>query len=875
MNVNRMISKKLAVLLLAFALLLHYAVPAAAFANAAPPADVSGELTTGISSYQIVKFHEAADYVNKIQRISVNQTEWRAVSSKMSVWGSGNYYISKDSCEVYFDASALKNGDTIVIQSEGCEDLTLTVSLTDGRFDVTPAASSGSEPEPAPSPTPEDEDKDAPEVTAGKGNVNGYISVLELVITNDYVDNVTEVKVNGEAWDPVSSPIALFGKGKYYGDKDKGSIYFDATGSGALTAGDIISLASTGYKPLQLKVTAAGDTFSVQPYSGPEEQTTRLFVRLAGYFESAVTGQKGYDAVSGASTMVSANKNSNVTVQVAVKDNGETPEEADWKDLNASDIRVDAAKSRVDIDTASGMEGVYSTLDGSVTLSGTPQEPGSYPVSVTLTDIYGRSATSNQLIFTVYSGEELLIDQLKLENAVQTADGKYMYDMEPWAVKVFGGTDETVTVPAAIKAWYGSHTSGTYGELGYAVSGAPVQTLIVPKGCDLTMVNMKILSSVKIIVEDGGKLNLRDSSMHGQIVVEKGGAFSMNYDAYSGEFLNGSSINGQLILSDGAILENSKIYSNTNYLANGSQARQNTEPVVVANGNVTVNGQVFIRGDEAPTGTDASTGKSCSGQPALQVNGTLNLTEGSVLAAYGGGKDALTSVGGDAVILNNGTITGAGRLIAVGGSGTFDDGGNAVSGAGTISAAEAYLEGGHAYMPKDEAIKGGAAASSGITVADTTKKKLVDGQRVKDNTTTQDTYWRDVTGTPDLTLYEIPAEDTPEAPLPTPTPAPVAPTPEPAPNPTPVPVPDPQPLPSDNPLDADEPNNQEDADKPVPSDDPLKETAENASETETEDPDQPKTGDESDPALWLGMMILAGGAAATMQIKKRKEDENA
>ena len=78
-----------------------------------------------------------------------------------------------------------------------------------------------------------------------------------------------------------------------------------------------------------------------------------------------------------------------------------------------------------------------------------------------------------------------------------------MYDMDPWVIPDFNDTDDIVTVPAEIKAWYGSHTSGTYGELGYAVSEgeATTQTLIIPAGCDLTMVNMKVLSSVKIKVE--------------------------------------------------------------------------------------------------------------------------------------------------------------------------------------------------------------------------------------------------------------------------------------------------------------------------------------------------------------------------------------
>ena len=96
---------------------------------------------------------------------------------------------------------------------------------------------------------------------------------------------------------------------------------------------------------------------------------------------------------------------------------------------------------------------------------------------------------------------------------------------EPWSISAFGsnvaGEDESVRVPAEVKAWYGSNTSGTYGFLGYDIPWADVQkgnipqTLYIPAGCDLTFVNMEILSSVKIVVENGGKLNLMDSTVQG------------------------------------------------------------------------------------------------------------------------------------------------------------------------------------------------------------------------------------------------------------------------------------------------------------------------------------------------------------------------
>jgi len=235
--------------------------------------------------------------------------------------------------------------------------------------------------------------------------------------------------------------------------------------------------------------------------------------------------------------------------------------------------------------------------------------------------------------------------------------------------------------------------------------------------------------------------------------VENGGTFSMNYNDYSGgEFLNGASINGKLILKDGSTLENAKIYSNTNNIANGSEARHNTDPLVVVNGNVTLKGKVFLRGDEAPTGTDPATGKSYTGQTGMQVNGTLNLDKDAVLAVYGGGKDATTSNGGSAIILNGGTITGNGKLIAVGGDGYFGEGGNAVSGNGTISVADAYLEGGASISKSGTP---GKALGDRVKLAGTTNRNLIDGSTGVRIDYDNDTYWRDILSVPNLDLYPV------------------------------------------------------------------------------------------------------------------------
>ena len=578
-----------------------------------------------------------------------------------------------------------------------------------------------------------------------------------------YLNSVKQVSVNDTAWEAFSFTPSAGGK---YRIKDSALEFAQKSYSptAALKSGDVITITANGYKPLTFKVSIKDNKLTVSSDSTPGDDQ-QLHVRLVGTFESALVNQKGYDAISGASTNVTQNKNSDASVEVALVKKGQDPQSSDWKLLSESDIRVVSKGSSVNISNRtdpakgndSGMAGVYSVHDGSVTLAGTPAKPGIYDISVTITDELGRTATSNTLPFRIYSGEETLQDQLTLANCTKTADGKYMYDMEPWAIKNFtlASGDQTVVVPADVKAWYGSHTSGTYGELGYAVPEGTLQpqTLILPKGCDLTLVNMDILSSVKIVVQDGAKLTLRDSVIQGAVEVENGGTFSMNYNDYGGgEFLNGASINGKLVLKDGATLENAKIYSNTNNIANGSEARRNTDPVVVINGSVKLKGKVFLRGDEAPTGTDPATGKSYTGQVGLQVNGTLTLEKDAVLAVFGGGKDATTSNGGTAIRLNGGTITGEGKLIAVGGDGHFGEGGDAVSGNGTISVADAYLEGGASVSKSGTA---GKALGDQVKLSGNTNRKLIDGETGSTIDYDHDTYWRNILTLPDLSLYTV------------------------------------------------------------------------------------------------------------------------
>lgn len=548
---------------------------------------------------------------------------------------------------------------------------------------------------------------------------------------SDYVENVTGFKVNGISWEEKSYNISSGGAYRKYADDNYIQIaqksYSASENEVPVRSGDVITISAKGYEDLNLKFVVDTSGKASLVADDGEGDPYELHVKIEGSFEAAIVGQKDYDGVSGASTGGStSNNNSNVTVYGALVEKDKEPTDDDWQKLdNNSEIDLNGSKCKVSIvpdvesgtpeDADSGMSGVYMPISSELTLSGTPKDAGKYLVSVSIEDNQGRKATSNTLPFMIYTGEETLAEQIKIENLKQYANGLYAWDiMEPWAIKNFGsnvdGEEESVRVPADLEVWFGSHESGTYGYLGYDLAWDEVeagnipQTLYIPAGCNLTLTNMEILSSVRIVVEDGGKLTLDDSVVQGIIDVQGGGTFSMNYNAYSGEFKTGASVCGQIRLADGAILENAAIYSHANYLANGDLTdRTTSEPVVVINGNVAVKGQVFIEGDDA--GNEI-------GQTALQVNGTLTLADGATLVAYGGG--GMTYFAGGTAIDLNGTITGNGKLVAIGGAPLFGDGGTAISGSGTISTSETFLQGGTAFTSRDA--KPGKALNGDITL---------------------------------------------------------------------------------------------------------------------------------------------------------------
>lgn len=579
---------------------------------------------------------------------------------------------------------------------------------------------------------------------------------------DNYAASVTDVKVNKTSWE--ASSFKPSSGGKYYKDTDNNVLVFSAKEfssnpeTSILKSGDVITITADGYQELTFKFVIDENGKASLTEDDGQGDPYELHVKLEGSFESAIIGQQNYDSVSSASVGgATSSKNSSAKVYGAITAKGTEPTDADWEELDhSSKINLNGSKCSVSIvpntekgtpaDSDSGMSGVYMTISSNLTLNGTPKDAGAYLISVSITDTQGRTAVSNSLPFNVYTGEETLADRLTTDNLKQYANGLYAWDiMEPWAIKNFGsnveGEENSVRVPKDLEAWFGSHQSGTYGYLGYdlpwkqVTNGEIPQTLYIPDGCNLTMTNMEILSSVRIVVESGGKLTLSDSVVQGIIDVQNGGTFSMNYDSFNQEFTTGASLCGQLRLQDGAILENASIYSHINYLANGDLTdRSSSDAVVVANGTVTVKGQVFIAGDEA--GSDI-------GQTALLVkDGTLNLEDNATLVTYGGGGNVLLyAAGGNAIELDNGNISGNGKVVAIGGDVLWGNGGNAVIGNGMITTSEAFLQGATSRTSKNATP--GNAISENVKVT-SASRHIENGTQIGNevsNDPLEDLYW--------------------------------------------------------------------------------------------------------------------------------------
>ena len=742
-----------------------------------PPTEMECAYTSGFPDMLTLTVNDStwlAAVAAKHATLAVNNMTY-TYEDNFGTFCSDNYWhVNGNSIEFVVTSSYSFFPAVFTLSVDGYKDVKITVSKTGNWPNESVSAvaeivgGSGSTETPD---TSENGTVAVSDVTIEKDNSNWVVSYAN---AEGYVSKIQTVKVNGTEW--TSTPYGPYSGGSYKKNTDENTLAFAQNDNlvnpaiSVLKSGDVITITATGYKDLTFKLVIDTNGKASVVEDDGQGDPYELHVKIAGSFEAAIVGQKDYDGVSSASTGgASSNKNSAVTVYGALVKKDTELNDNDWKELdNQSQIRLNGSKCKVSIvpdtekgtntDADSGMEGVYMTISSDLTLNGTPKDPGSYLVSVHIEDDQGRTADSNALPFRIYTGEETLADQIKTEHLKPYANGLYAWDiMEPWAIKNFGsnvdGEENSVRVPEKLEVWYGSHESGTYGVLGYDIPWDDVkasnipQTLYIPNGCNLTLMNMKILSSVRIVVENGGKLTLRDSTVQGIIDVQSGGTFSMNYDSFNQKFETGASICGQLCLADGSILENSAIYSHANYLANGDRTDRTThEPVVMTTGNVQVKGQVFISGDA---------GGSEIGQSGLRVSGTLTLDNGAVLAVYGGKGTVVDTKGGTAIELNNGTITGGGKVIALGGEVLWKDGGAAVSGTGTIATSEAFLQGATASEAWD--------AEPGKAISQTVKVTSL-SQYVQDGTVKETVaddplaglYWKTgIDATPDLNKYII------------------------------------------------------------------------------------------------------------------------
>lgn len=282
----------------------------------------------------------------------------------------------------------------------------------------------------------------------------------------------------------------------------------------------------------------------------------------------------------------------------------------EWEDWNTFATRNSDAEISFSISPeGSGME-VSPVAYDTVYVTGTPQTPGTYHITATVTS-GARNQQSSSVEMRIYADDQTLQQRMDA-----LSEGTSSWDMEPYEISETGNA----VVPVSLHDIYGSHESGVYGIIGKGENGNfGTETLTIPAGADVTLHNMKIYSSVKIVVEKGGKLTLDDSVAYGAVEVN-GGTLSAK---------NSSSFVNQITLNDGSALEDAEIRSHANYLTDGNYKVEAPTAPVQTNGTVTVKGTCSIEGEGIVSSKDAQTGMIVNG-------GKLVIDQGATLKATGG-----------------------------------------------------------------------------------------------------------------------------------------------------------------------------------------------------------------------------------------------
>lgn len=362
----------------------------------------------------------------------------------------------------------------------------------------------------------------------------------------------------------------------------------------------------------------------------------------------------------------------------------------EWEDWNTFATRNSDAEISFSISPeGSGME-VSPVAYDTVYVTGTPQTPGTYYITATVTS-GARNQQSSSVEMRIYADDQTLQQRMDA-----LAEGTSSWDMEPYEISETGNA----VVPVGLHDIYGSHESGVYGIIGKGENGNfGTETLTIPAGADVTLHNMKIYSSVKIVVEKGGKLTLDDSVAYGAVEVNGGTLSARN----SASFVN------QITLNDGSALEDAEIRSHANYLTDGNYKVEAPVAPVQTNGTVTVKGTCSIEGEGVVSSKDAQTG--------LIVNaGKLVIDQGATLKATGGSVDIDNGNGGAGIVLNGGSIIGNGQLEAQGGSVGMGggNGGAGIAGKGTIAVSKLKATGGNTVGENDAAMGAPGNAGNGI-----------------------------------------------------------------------------------------------------------------------------------------------------------------
>lgn len=332
-----------------------------------------------------------------------------------------------------------------------------------------------------------------------------------------------------------------------------------------------------------------------------------------------------------------------------------------------------------------------------VTLSGTAGTAGTYQVGAVAT-LGDYTFATNTAELRIYSGAETLASQI-----AGLAAGAGEWDMEPYEID----RSDNAVIPTWLHRIYGSHESGLYGQIGNATDDFASDTITIPAGGDVALENIKVDSSVKIVVEKGARLTLTDSVAFGPIEVN-GGTLTLN---------RSSATTSTITLNDGSTLADSEVVSHAQFLMDGRKPTPAAPTsVVIVNGNVTFAGENSIKPDQSQVG--------------LEVNGDARVPLGSSLTVAGGNGGTAPGEAASAIKLNGGAISGEGSLAATGGS--YELGGSgvpatAVTGEGVLATGSLVLAGGDADTVFGRAIDGADAGVKAVVVTTPAAGRTITG----------------------------------------------------------------------------------------------------------------------------------------------------